>query len=210
MNLPNSLTVLRIFFVPLLLAVLLRGGPALETPWGTAVPMDWLALVIFLSAAGTDLLDGYLARRRKQVTRFGKLFDPIADKLLISAAFITLVELGRVPAWMVVIIVGREFAVSGLRSVAAGEGKIISASELGKIKMSTQVAAVALLLVQPYSAVFDILADVALWGAVAFTLVSAADYFRCYWMRRAPSESRLKAADLMAALPKSRKEDLAT
>ena len=121
MNLPNALTVLRIFFVPLLLAVMLRRNVELDLGAFT-LTREWLALSIFLAAASTDLLDGYIARRRRQVTMLGKLLDPVADKLLISAAFISLVELGRVPAWMVVIIIGREFAVSGLRSMASAEG----------------------------------------------------------------------------------------
>src|SRR5512140_792737 len=118
MNLPNFLTLLRIFFVPLLVAVMVQqdvrvGVPALDT-W-----RDFWALAIFLAAAATDLLDGYLARRWQQITTVGTLLDPIADKLLISAALISLVQIRRVPAWMVVVIVGREFAVSGLRSIAA-------------------------------------------------------------------------------------------
>src|SRR5580698_9073908 len=111
MNIPNALTILRIFFVPMLVAVLVD-----NTVWmGFPVTNEWLALGIFLAAAGTDLLDGYLARRWKQVTTVGTLLDPIADKLLISAALISLVEIRLVPAWMVILIIGREFAVSGLR-----------------------------------------------------------------------------------------------
>src|SRR5690606_8368049 len=130
MNLPNSLTLSRIFLVPVFLTVLLSGDFEL-TLGGVVMNEDWLALVIFLSAAATDFLDGYIARSRRQVTTLGKLLDPIADKLLISAAFISLVELERVPAWVVVLIVGREFAVSGLRYVALAEGIAISASYLG-------------------------------------------------------------------------------
>ena len=127
MNLPNALTLSRIFFVPVLLAVLLRKDSVeVDAGWVTFT-REWLALLIFLTAALTDLLDGYLARRRRQVTTLGKLLDPIADKLLISAAFISLVELDRVPAWMVVLIVSREFAVSALRYVALTEGIVIAA-----------------------------------------------------------------------------------
>ena len=131
MNLPNSLTLSRIFLVPVFLTVLLSGDFEL-TLGGLVMNEDWLALAIFLSAAATDFLDGYIARSRGEVTTLGKLLDPIADKLLISAAFISLVELDRVPAWVVVVIVGREFAVSGLRYIALTEGIAISASGLGK------------------------------------------------------------------------------
>src|SRR5512140_2468163 len=145
MNLPNLLTILRIFFVPLLVAVLVQDHRQVQ--WiGIAVANDLLALAIFLAAAATDLLDGYLARRLGQVTTVGTLLDPIADKLLISAAMIVMVQVRLLPAWMVVLIVGREFAVSGLRGIAAAEGYTIRASELGKTKMVTQVIAVSLLL----------------------------------------------------------------
>src|SRR5215216_5953815 len=118
MNLPNSLTILRIFFVPLLVAALVQEnlGFKLGRLWVTS---EWLALGIFLVAAATDLLDGYLARRWKQVTTIGTLLDPIADKLLISAALISLVQVRTLPGWMAILIIGREFAVSGLRSIAA-------------------------------------------------------------------------------------------
>ncbi len=142
LNLPNALTLSRIFVVPLLVVVLLT--PFSEHWFG--VPRHILGVVLFLGAAITDYLDGHIARRRDQVTSFGKLLDPIADKLLISAALISLVENRLAPAWAVVIIVGREFAVSGLRSIAATEGFVIAASRMGKFKMGAQVAAVALLI----------------------------------------------------------------
>jgi CDP-diacylglycerol--glycerol-3-phosphate 3-phosphatidyltransferase len=142
-NLPNTLTLLRIFIVPLLVVVLLT--PFSENWFG--VPRHLLGVTIFLAAALTDYLDGHLARRRDQVTRLGQLLDPIADKLLISAALISLVENQLAPAWAVVIIIGREFAVTGLRSIAAADGLVISASRLGKVKMLAQVITVALLIV---------------------------------------------------------------
>ncbi|HZS49289.1 MAG TPA: CDP-diacylglycerol--glycerol-3-phosphate 3-phosphatidyltransferase [Bryobacterales bacterium] len=182
MTLPNALTVLRIFFVPLLLAVLLRKEIYLETPWIT-LSKEWLALPIFLAAALTDLLDGIIARRRGQISTLGTLLDPVADKLLISAAFISLVELGVVPAWMVVVIVGREFAVSGLRSIAAAEGYTIEASELGKTKMVMQVIAVSLLLAGLHWPFVLRLGIVAVWLVVLFAIVSAVDYFRKFWRR---------------------------
>jgi CDP-diacylglycerol--glycerol-3-phosphate 3-phosphatidyltransferase len=142
-NLPNALTLLRIFIVPLLVVVLLT--PFSESWFG--VPRHILGVALFLGAALTDYLDGHFARSRNQVTRLGQLLDPIADKLLISAALISLVENQLAPAWAVVIIIGREFAVTGLRSIAATDGVVISASRMGKFKMGMQVLAVALLIV---------------------------------------------------------------
>ena len=142
MNLPNALTLSRIFIVPLLVVVLLT--PVSETWLG--VPSYLLGVSIFVIAALTDYFDGKIARRWHQVSKLGKLLDPIADKLLISAALISLVENHLAPAWAVVIIVGREFAVTGLRSIAATEGVIISASRMGKFKMVAQVVTVGLLI----------------------------------------------------------------
>ena len=142
MNLPNALTLSRIFIVPLLVVVLLT--PVSENWLG--VPSYLLGVSIFVVAALTDYFDGKIARRRQQVSKLGKLLDPIADKLLISAALISLVENHLAPAWAVVIIVGREFAVTGLRSIAATEGVIISASRMGKFKMVAQVVTVGLLI----------------------------------------------------------------
>jgi len=141
-NLPNTLTLLRIFLVPLLVVVLLT--PFSENWLG--VPRHLVGVVMFLGAAVTDYFDGHIARSRGQVTRLGQLLDPIADKLLISAALISLVENQLAPAWAVVIIIGREFAVTGLRSLAAIEGIVISASKMGKFKMLAQVITVALLI----------------------------------------------------------------
>lgn len=143
LNLPNALTLLRIFIVPFLVAVLLT--PMAENWFG--VPRHILGVSIFLAAALTDFLDGRIARSRNQVSRLGQLLDPIADKLLISAALISLVENRLAPAWAVVIIIGREFAVSGLRSIAAGDGLVIAASRMGKFKMAAQVVSIALLIV---------------------------------------------------------------
>ncbi len=146
MNLPNALTILRIFFVPLLVAVLLEENVGFRIgPW--QVTNEWLALAIFLSAATTDLLDGYLARRWKQETTIGTLLDPIADKLLVSAALISLVQVRVLPGWMAILVIGREFAVSGLRAIAAAESYTIKASDLGKTKMLSQVVAISCLLV---------------------------------------------------------------
>jgi CDP-diacylglycerol--glycerol-3-phosphate 3-phosphatidyltransferase len=142
LNLPNALTLSRIFVVPLLVVVLLT--PFSENWFG--VQRHLLGVALFLGAAFTDYLDGHIARSRRQISRFGILLDPIADKLLISAALISLVENRLAPAWAVCVIVGREFAVSGLRSVAAADGVVISASKMGKFKMAAQVLTVALLI----------------------------------------------------------------
>lgn len=182
MNLPNLLTILRIFFVPLLVAVVLQGSLRLEIG-GFAVTNNLLALCIFLAAAATDLLDGYLARRWGQVTTVGTLLDPIADKLLISAALIALVQVQLVPAWMVIVIVGREFAISGLRSIAAAEGYTIKASDLGKTKMVTQVVAISLLLLSIRWTSLRGLALAWLWGVMIFSLASAVQYFRKFWRK---------------------------
>lgn len=142
MNVPNALTLLRIFIVPLLVVVLLTNVS--ESWFGT--PRYLLGLALFVLAALTDLFDGMIARKWQQVSKLGKLLDPIADKLLISAALISLVEHQLAPAWAVVVIVGREFAVTGLRSIAATDGVVISASRMGKFKMVAQVFTVGLLI----------------------------------------------------------------
>ena len=168
-NLPNALTLLRIFLVPFLVVVLLTKFDGRE----------FVGLAIFLVAAITDFFDGWLARRRNQTTRLGALLDPIADKLLMSAAFISLVEMDphHVPAWMVVIVIGREFAVSGLRSIAAQQGVTIAASPLGKGKMVSQVIAISLLILGYELGQFRVIGTVALWGVMLFALASGIDYF---------------------------------
>jgi CDP-diacylglycerol--glycerol-3-phosphate 3-phosphatidyltransferase len=175
MNLPNTLTLARIFLVPIVVVVLLTPELRIRAFWGAS---------LFLVAALTDMLDGYLARRRKQVTTLGRLLDPIADKLLISAALVSLVQLGIAPAWMVVIIIGREFAVSGLRSIAAHEGFSVEVSPLGKGKMVTQVAAVVgLILGHRYHGWVEETANILLWAVVFFALVSMVQYFREFWSK---------------------------
>jgi CDP-diacylglycerol--glycerol-3-phosphate 3-phosphatidyltransferase len=183
MNLPNALTLLRIFFVPVLVAALVQRDLQLRWNGNVWVTNEFLALCIFLIAAGTDLLDGYLARRWRQITTVGTLLDPIADKLLISAALISLVQIHRVPGWMVILIVGREFAVSGLRSIAAAEGYTIKASELGKTKMITQVIAISTVLLSIHWPQLEWFAMLWMWGVVIFALVSAVDYFRKFWRK---------------------------
>lgn len=168
-NLPNALTLFRIFLVPFLVVVLLTKFTGRE----------FVGLSIFLVAAITDFFDGWLARRRNQTTKMGALLDPIADKLLTSAAFISLVEMDprHVPAWMVVIIIGREFAVSGLRSIAAQQGVTIAASPLGKGKMVSQVIAISLLILGYELGQFRVMGTVALWAVMLFALASGVDYF---------------------------------
>lgn len=176
MNLPNTLTLVRIVLVPLLVVVLLT---EFEGRRIFGVTKELVAAAIFAIASITDWLDGYLARRRRQVTWLGQVLDPIADKLLTSAAFISLVQLGVAPAWMVALIIGREFAVTGLRSLAHARGFTIPASRLGKIKMSLQVATILLLIVGwgPLPALAP-LGRVMLWVVLMAAVVSAADYYR--------------------------------
>ncbi len=175
MNLPNALTLGRIFLIPFVVVVLLTRQMHNWAFWGSG---------LFLAAALTDLFDGYLARRRKQVTTLGRLLDPIADKLLISSALISLVQLRIAPAWMVVIIIGREFAVSGLRSIAASEGFSIDVSTLGKGKMVVQVIAVAgLILGNELGGWMRQMGRLMLWAVVIFALLSMIQYFREFWSK---------------------------
>lgn len=183
MNIPIALTLLRIFFVPLLVAALVEQNLHVRL-WGDVVlTNDIVAVIIFLAAAGTDLLDGYLARRWGQITTVGTLFDPIADKLLISAALISLVQIHLVPGWMVILIVGREFAVSGLRSIAAAEGYTIRASELGKTKMVLQVVAISMVMLTMHMPQLTWFAMLCMWVVMVFGLVSAVDYFHKFWRK---------------------------
>src|SRR6476646_4946492 len=182
MNLPNALTILRIFFVPLLVAALVQESAVYQIG-GLRITNDWLSLAIFLVAAGTDLVDGYLARRWKQVTTIGTLLDPIADKLLISAALISLVQIRTLPGWMAILIIGREFAVSGLRSIAAAEGYTIRANDLGKTKMFCQVVAIAVSLVSVRHAALILPAQILMWIVIFFALASAVSYFRKFWRK---------------------------
>lgn len=174
MNLANRVTVARIFLVPVLLIIV-----TLKFPYG-----DFIAAGVFVLAASTDGLDGYIARKRQQVTTLGKFMDPLADKLLITAALIALVELGRLPGWVAFLIVGRELAVTGLRGISAMEGIAISASKLGKVKTVTQIIAITALLLQdfPLSLVLDIpVGSIVMVVAVFFTILSGVDYFKRNW-----------------------------
>ncbi len=167
MNLPNWLTTLRIFLVPPLVVVLLTEFEGSEP----------IALAIFLLAAITDWFDGYLARKRNQITLLGKFLDPIADKLLIASVFISLVEMKVVPAWMVVVIIGREIAVTGFRAIAASHGYNIPAGVSGKIKMVTEVVTITLLIGRKYLGSFVFLSRIALWITLIVAVLSAVDYY---------------------------------
>jgi CDP-diacylglycerol---glycerol-3-phosphate 3-phosphatidyltransferase len=178
MNLPNSLTVSRIFLVPLLVVVLLTKFEGRQI---FGVPKEIVGAAIFALASLTDWADGYLARRRKQITPLGQVIDPLADKLLTSAALISLVQMDLAQSWMVAVIIGREFAVTTLRSLAYARGVAMPASPLGKIKMVAQVVAIlALILAHGQMREFLLIGQAALWVVVVTALVSAADYFRRY------------------------------
>ena len=190
MNLPNSITLIRILSIPLLIWILSSSRFS-----GTHGEQELLASAVFIAAAMTDGIDGYLARKRNQITTIGILLDPLADKLLISAAFVALVQFNPslVPAWIAIVIIGREFLVSGLRSIAATEGFTIEASDLGKLKMVVQiVAAVAVILAHHWRAwpvygqfflpVYWV-AYLAIWFMVAVSLISAVDYFAAFWSK---------------------------
>ena len=176
MNLPNALTLVRMFLVPLLVVALLT---EFEGERVLGVSKELIGAGIFAVASMTDWLDGYLARRRRQVTWLGQMLDPIADKLLTSAAFISLVQLNLVPAWMVAIIIGREFAITGLRSLAYNKGITMPASPLGKIKMASQVTAILLLILgsgpMPWLAPIGY---VVMWVVMLTAIGSAIDYYR--------------------------------
>jgi CDP-diacylglycerol---glycerol-3-phosphate 3-phosphatidyltransferase len=179
LNVPNVLTVLRILLVPVIVVALLA-----ETPNG-----DTLAAVVFAFAAFTDGLDGYIARSRGSVTTFGKLMDPLADKLLIIAPLVLLVSLDRLAAWVAMVIIAREFAVTALRMVAAEQGMVIPASPLGKVKTTVQVLAIFALIAVPSTPAW---VDALVYLAVAVTIVSGADYF--FGLRRRIEEERERRA----------------
>ena len=173
MNLPNCLTILRIFLVPLLVVVLLTRFPNWE----------FIGVAIFLAAALTDWLDGHIARRRRQITALGAWLDPVADKLLVGAAFIALVEMQLAPAWIVVIIVGREVTVTALRNIALLRGFSIAVSGLGKAKMAIEVVTITTLILGERSQMMESFGHAALWLAMAVALISAFQYFHRFWIQ---------------------------
>lgn len=190
MNLPNSITLSRICSIPLLIWIL--SSSRFSSVHGEK---EILASAIFIIAAMTDGIDGYLARKRDQITTMGILLDPLADKLLIAAAFVMLVQLSPalVPAWVAIIVIGREFLVSGLRSIAASEGFTIEASHLGKLKMVVQIAAVVAVILDLHWKALPIygayffpvhwIAYTAIWFMVFVSLLSATDYFVAFWAK---------------------------
>lgn len=174
MNLANRLTIARILVIPVFMALILS-----NIPYG-----DWLAAALFSVAAITDGLDGYIARSRKQVTNFGRFLDPVADKLLISAALISLVDLGRLSAWIAMIIIGREIAVLGLRILAMGEGEIINSSSTGKAKTIFQVVAIIAWILRAEmprgelsTSIVDFVAVILMGIAIILTIISGLDYY---------------------------------
>ncbi|GAA0129578.1 CDP-diacylglycerol--glycerol-3-phosphate 3-phosphatidyltransferase [Bacillus velezensis] len=184
-NLPNKITLARIALIPVFMIIML-----VPFHWGSvhigdeSIPVAHLTgAVLFIIASTTDWVDGYYARKLNLVTNFGKFLDPLADKLLVSAALITLVQFDLAPAWMVIIIISREFAVTGLRLVLAGTGEVVAANMLGKIKTWAQIVAVAALLLHnlPFELVSFPFGDIALWVAVLFTVISGWDYFAKNW-----------------------------
>jgi CDP-diacylglycerol--glycerol-3-phosphate 3-phosphatidyltransferase len=183
-NLPNTLTLGRIFLVPLLVVVLLT-GPGGAQLFG--ISKELLGAAIFGLASITDWLDGYLARRRKQVTGLGQWMDPLADKLLVTAALVSLVQMNLAPAWMVAVILGREFAVTVLRTFIHARGGVLPASRLGKVKLIAQVVAILGLILGSHNRPeFLLIGTVALWTATIAALVSAVDYSRRFNALLAP------------------------
>ena len=208
MNLPNSLTILRIFFVPLLVVVLLTRQPNWDF-WGLPVHFEVLGVLILLMAAATDVMDGYIARKRREVTTLGILLDPIADKLLISAAFISLVQMELVPAWMVVIIIGREFIVMGLREIASVEGLVIPASALGKTKMILQVLAGCAVILTANHPALKPLGITLLWLVVLSAVASAVHYFQMFWSQINSRVQERKSGRLVVK-PEEKPQDVLT
>lgn len=181
MNLPNKITVSRILLIPVFMILMLVPFNWGEINFlGTLIPTaHLLGALLFIIASITDWVDGYLARKYSLVTNLGKFLDPLADKLLVSAALIVLVEMGLAPSWIVIIIISREFAVTGLRLILAGTGEVVAANMLGKIKTWAQIVAISLLLLYnaPFEAIGFPLAHITLWIAMIFTVWSGYDYF---------------------------------
>lgn len=181
MNLANRITVARVILVPFVMIFLLVPTPG----WGWQMAGGWIsggsliATIIFIVASATDTLDGYIARKRNLITNFGKFMDPLADKLLVSTALISLVAISRAPAWIVIIMIGREFAVTGLRSVASAAGTVIAASWFGKWKTVAQMVAIVLLMLNnfPFAYIHFPMDQVMLYVAALLTLLSGFDYF---------------------------------
>jgi CDP-diacylglycerol--glycerol-3-phosphate 3-phosphatidyltransferase len=192
MNVPNKITISRICLIPLFLIIMLVDFPWGEmTFFGAEMPVThFVGALIFIIASTTDWIDGHYARKYNLVTTMGKFLDPLADKLLVSAALIVLVEIGSAPSWIVIVIISREFAVTGLRLILAGTGEVVAANMLGKIKTWSQIVAISALLL--HNTIFELInlpfADIALWVALIFTIWSGWDYF--YKNRKVLLESK--------------------
>ena len=192
MNIPNKITVSRICLIPLFMIVIMFDfGWGNMTLFGAEMPVNhFVGALIFIFASATDWVDGYYARKYNLVTNLGKFLDPLADKLLVSAAFILLVELDLAPAWIVIIIICREFAVTGLRLILAGEGEVVAANQLGKIKTWAQIVAISALFL--HNTIFTLIGipfdTIMLWVALIFTIWSGWDYF--YLNRRVLTQSK--------------------
>ena len=167
MNTPNKLTVARMILVPFLVVFLLTG-------WGGEANR-WICLAIFVAASVTDWFDGHLARKYNLITNFGKFMDPLADKLLVCSAMICMIEVDKLPAWVVIIIIGREFIISGFRLVASDNGVVIAANYWGKFKTVSQMAMI-IVLIADFGGVFDMVGTVLIWIATALTVISLVDY----------------------------------
>ncbi|WP_079529912.1 CDP-diacylglycerol--glycerol-3-phosphate 3-phosphatidyltransferase [Halobacillus hunanensis] len=185
MNLPNKITLSRIFLIPIFIVLM-----SVPFQWGSlqignaVLPISHLAgALLFIIASTTDWIDGYIARKHNLVTNLGKFLDPLADKLLVSAALILLVEIGLAPAWIVIVIISREFAVTGLRLVAAGEGSVLAASQMGKLKTWIQIVSISLLLLHnwPFAYIGFPMGTIALYAALIITFISGYDYFVKNW-----------------------------
>lgn len=181
MNIPNRITLSRILLIPIFILLM-----SLPLDWGewsigdNTLPVShFIAALLFIIASATDWIDGHYARKHNLVTNLGKFLDPLADKLLVSAALILLVEIGVAPAWVVIIIISREFAVTGLRLVAAGEGIVLAAGKMGKLKTATQMIAIGALLLHnfPFSFISFPFGTIMLYVALFFTVLSGYDYF---------------------------------
>lgn len=185
MNLANRITVARIFLVPVIMFFLLvnLNLPPIRIEQFSITYNQIIAVLIFIVAASTDSLDGYIARKHKLITNLGKLLDPLADKLLVSAVLVSLVDMGKLDAWIAIVIISREFAVTGLRSICAAEGIVLAASKWGKWKTGVQITAIIALLINNFpftflNVPFDLISS---WVAAIITIYSGIDYFAKNW-----------------------------